>query len=105
MHGSPAAPAPPPPWSAPTPSGLATTGAPNFAFDLTARSVTADQKASLDLSTLDLIYNGAEPIDARALDRFADAFGSCGFRSEALYPCYGMAETTLLATGSRPHRG
>ena len=82
-----------------------TTGAPNFAFDLTARAVTPEQKATLDLSCLDLIYNGSEPIDARALDRFAEAFAPCGFRREALYPCYGMAETTLLSTGSRPRQG
>ncbi len=82
-----------------------TTGAPNFAFDLAARTITAGQKAALDLSSLDLIYNGSEPIDPRALDRFADAFAPCGLRREALYPCYGMAETTLLATGSRKLAG
>ena len=82
-----------------------TTGAPNFAFDLTTRSVTAEQKADLDLSSLTLLYNGSEPIDAGALDRFAAAFAACGLRREALYPCYGMAETTLIATGSRPQQG
>ena len=76
-----------------------TTGAPNFAFDLCARMVTPEQKAALDLSCLELIYSGSEPIDARALDRFAEAFAGCGLRREALYACYGMAESTLLATG------
>ncbi len=78
-----------------------TTGAPNFAFDLAARTITAEQKAGLDLSSLDLLYNGSEPIDARVLDQFTEAFVPCGLRPSILYPCYGMAETTLLATGSR----
>jgi len=82
-----------------------TTGAPNFAFDLCARVVTAEQKATLDLSCLELIYSGSEPIDARALDRFADAFAGCGLRREALYACYGMAEATLLSTGGTAGSG
>ncbi len=82
-----------------------TTGAPNFAFDLCARVVTAEQKATLDLSCLELIYSGSEPIDARALDRFAAAFAGCGLRREALYACYGMAESTLLATGGTAGAG
>jgi len=82
-----------------------TTGAPNFAFDLCARVITAEQKAELDLSCLELIYNGSEPIDARAFDRFADAFAGCGLRRTALYACYGMAETTLLATGGKAGEG
>ncbi|MSU52327.1 MAG: AMP-dependent synthetase [Opitutaceae bacterium] len=82
-----------------------TTGAPNFAFDLCARVVTAEQKATLDLSSLELIYSGSEPIDARALDRFAEAFASCGLRRGALYACYGMAESTLLATGGTAGAG
>jgi acyl-CoA synthetase (AMP-forming)/AMP-acid ligase II/acyl carrier protein len=78
-----------------------TTGAPNFAFDLAARSITPEQKAALDLSSLDLLYNGSEPIDARVLARFTEAFAPGVLRGSVLYPCYGMAETTLLATGSR----
>jgi acyl-CoA synthetase (AMP-forming)/AMP-acid ligase II/alkylation response protein AidB-like acyl-CoA dehydrogenase/acyl carrier protein len=81
------------------------TGAPNFAFDLCARAVTEEQKAALDLSCLELLYSGSEPIDARALDRFAMAFRDCGLRWEVLYPCYGMAEATLLCTGGRPGVG
>lgn len=82
-----------------------TTGAPNFAFDLAARVITAEQKAALDLSCLELVYNGSEPIDPRALDRFAAAFAGCGLRRTALHACYGMAETTLLATCGRPGQG
>jgi acyl-CoA synthetase (AMP-forming)/AMP-acid ligase II len=46
-----------------------------------------------------LAFNGSEPIRHETLERFALAFASCGFRREALYPCYGLAEATLFATG------
>lgn len=75
-------------------------GAPNFAYKLCVRSVTEEQKAKLDLSSLKVLYSGSEPIDAKILDEFAETFRETGLRREALYPCYGMAETTLLATGA-----
>jgi acyl-CoA synthetase (AMP-forming)/AMP-acid ligase II len=76
-----------------------TSGAPNFAFDLCAAKVRPEQKATLDLSSWDLAYCGAEPVRADTLDRFAQAFASCGFRRRAFYPCYGLAEGTLIVTG------
>jgi acyl-CoA synthetase (AMP-forming)/AMP-acid ligase II/acyl carrier protein len=78
------------------------TGAPNFAFDLCARSITEEQKATLDLSCLEIVYSGSEPIDARVLDRFEAAFWDCGLRRGMLLSCYGMAEATLLCTCGRP---
>jgi acyl-CoA synthetase (AMP-forming)/AMP-acid ligase II len=74
-------------------------GGPNFAYDLARRRVTPEQKAQLDLSSWKVAFNGAEPVRAQTLDDFAQAFAECGFRREAFYPCYGMAETTLIATG------
>ena len=82
-------------------TGATISGGPNFAFDLCARKVTEEQKAGLDLSRWSVAFNGAEPIRAETLDRFAEAFASCGFRREALLPCYGLAESTLLVTGKR----
>jgi acyl-CoA synthetase (AMP-forming)/AMP-acid ligase II/acyl carrier protein len=75
-------------------------GAPNFAYDLCARKATPEQIAALDLSTWKLAFTGAEPIRPETLDRFAEVFAPCGFRKEAFYPCYGLAEATLLVTGS-----
>ena len=74
-------------------------GGPNFAWDLCLRRIGPAQKAGLDLSSLELLYNGAEPVRAATLERFAEAFGGCGLRREALFPCYGMAEATLLVAG------
>jgi acyl-CoA synthetase (AMP-forming)/AMP-acid ligase II len=75
-----------------------TSGAPNFAYELCVQKVTAEQSADLDLSSWDVAYNGSEPVRADTLERFVARFAPNGFRRAAFYPCYGMAETTLLAT-------
>jgi len=74
-------------------------GAPNFAYALCADKVTAEERARMDLSRWRIAFCGAEPIRPEALDRFAAAFEPCGFKPEAFYPCYGLAEATLLAAG------
>ncbi len=76
-----------------------TSGAPDFAFDLCVRRVTAAEQAGLDLRTWRVAFNGAEPVRADTLRRFSSAFASCGFREEAFYPCYGLAEATLFVAG------
>ncbi|HEX4420878.1 MAG TPA: fatty acyl-AMP ligase [Kofleriaceae bacterium] len=80
-------------------------GAPNFGYSLCARKVTEQQKATLDLSCWGSAFNGAERVRADTLEAFAAAFASCGFRREALLPCYGLAEATLIASGGPPHHG
>ncbi len=78
-----------------------TSGGPNFAYDLCARRITAEDAAALDLSSWSVAFNGAEPVRAETLDRFTSRFERCGFRREAFYPCYGLAEATLIVTGGR----
>lgn len=75
-------------------------GAPNFAYDLCVRRITPEQCASLDLSSWHVAFNGSEPVRAETLERFANAFAPYGFRRDAFYPCYGLAEATLLVAGS-----
>ncbi|MEO0374844.1 MAG: beta-ketoacyl synthase N-terminal-like domain-containing protein, partial [Cyanobacteria bacterium P01_A01_bin.17] len=77
-----------------------TSGGPNFAYDLCARQVKSEQCEGLDLSHWNLAFTGAEPIRAETLDLFAETFAPYGFKREAFYPCYGMAETTLITTGA-----
>ncbi|MBM7114700.1 non-ribosomal peptide synthase/polyketide synthase [Archangium primigenium] len=74
-------------------------GGPNFAFDLCVRRISPEERATLDLRSWEVAFCGAEPIRVDTLDRFVDAFGPCGFRREAIYPCYGLAEGTLIASG------
>ncbi|TQF72919.1 non-ribosomal peptide synthetase/type I polyketide synthase [Pseudoalteromonas luteoviolacea] len=76
-----------------------TSSAPNFAYDLCVDTITEAQLAELDLSHWQSALNGAEPVRASTLERFYQKFKQCGFRRESLAPCYGMAETTLFATG------
>lgn len=76
-----------------------TSGGPNFAYDLCVRKITPEQRAKLDLSCWTLAFNGAEPVRSETIDRFAEVFEPCGFRREAFYPCYGLAEATLIVSG------
>lgn len=76
-----------------------TSGGPPFAYDLCVRKITPEQRATLDLSSWDVAFIGAEPVRYETLERFAATFAHCGFRREAFYPCYGLAEATVLASG------
>jgi acyl-CoA synthetase (AMP-forming)/AMP-acid ligase II len=76
-----------------------TSGGPNFAYDLCVRNIKPEQRSGLDLSSWEVAFSGAEPVRAETLERFATTFEPCGFRREAFYPCYGMAETTLFVSG------
>lgn len=75
------------------------TGAPNFAYDLCVKRVTEEQKHTLDLSSLKVAFSGAEPIRHQTLEAFSEAFKEAKFSKNAFYPCYGMAETTLMVCG------
>ena len=74
-------------------------GGPNFGYELCTQKVTEDQSVDLDLSSWTSAYNGAEPVRADTLRRFASRFARQGMRLRTLYPCYGLAETTLMVSG------
>lgn len=76
-----------------------TSGGPNFAYDLCVRKITPDERATLDLSSWSVAFNGSEPVRHETLQRFTQTFAPCGFHPEAFYPCYGLAEATLIVTG------
>ena len=76
-----------------------TSGGPNFAYDLCVRKFKPELALDLDLSSWDLAFNGAEPVNHESLEQFAATFRPYGFRREAFYPCYGMAEATLIISG------
>jgi acyl-CoA synthetase (AMP-forming)/AMP-acid ligase II len=73
-------------------------GGPNFAYDWCVERIAPEERAGLDLSSWSIAAVGAEPIHPVTLERFAAAFGPCGFRPEAFCPGYGLAEATLLVT-------
>ncbi|MCY1077884.1 non-ribosomal peptide synthetase [Archangium lansingense] len=81
--------------------GGTVSGGPNFAYELCVRKTTPEQRAALDLRRWEVAFCGAEPIRQETLERFAEAFAPAGFRREAFYPCYGLAEGTLIVSGGR----
>ncbi len=78
---------------------VTTSGGPDFAYNLCVRKIKPEQLHNLDLSNWKLAFTGAEPVRTKTIAEFAEMFAPCGFRLESFYPCYGMAETTLIVTG------
>jgi acyl-CoA synthetase (AMP-forming)/AMP-acid ligase II/acyl carrier protein len=80
-------------------------GAPNFGYELAIKKSTPEERAALDLSHWRLAFCGAEPINPATLTEFAEAFAPAGFKIGAFYPCYGLAESTLMVTGGQCPNG
>lgn len=78
---------------------------PNFGFDLCVERYRAEQMAGIDLSCWRLALNGAEPVQAATIGRFAQTFAPHGFAADAFYPAYGMAEATVLIAAGRRGAG
>lgn len=84
--------------------GVTITVGPNFSLDMCSDVLADADNADLDLSTLERLYCGAEPIGGDTLARFERMVTPLGFDTRALIPCYGMAETTLYVAGKNPDR-
>src|ERR1700743_850538 len=81
-----------------------TSGGPNFAYEMCGAAVERPGGKSLeglDLSSWNLAFLGAQPVRAAPLDGFEKTFAGAGFRREAFYPCYGLAEATLIVSGGQ----
>lgn len=76
-------------------------GGPNFAFDLCVDKISPAEIANLDLSSWVLAFNGAEPVRADTISRFTSHFSPAGFSAHSFYPCYGLAEATLMVSGGK----
>lgn len=79
--------------------GATCSGGPNFAFGLCTMKIKPEDCVGLDLSSWKVAFNGAEPVRHDVMRKFAEKFEPYGFDYKAFYPCYGMAETTLIVTG------
>lgn len=75
--------------------------APPSAYAMLLRLAPRAVAAGLDLSRWECAMIGAEPIPAALLRRFADAFAATGFRPEAFFPVYGLAEATVAVSFPR----
>jgi acyl-CoA synthetase (AMP-forming)/AMP-acid ligase II len=78
---------------------------PNFGFDLCVSRYRAEQMEGVDLASWKIALNGAEPVRGETIRKFIDTFAPHGFRPEAMFPAYGMAEATLLISGGRRGAG
>ena len=80
-------------------------GGPNFCFDLCVRRHRPEEMHGIDLSCWKVALNGAEPVRANTIDRFASTFAPYGFDGKSIHPAYGMAEATLLISAGRRGTG
>ena len=69
--------------------------APNFAFELCVNKIKDADIEGLDLSSLRMLANGAEPVSIDTIHRFTERFGHYGLRPEAMTPVYGLAENSV----------
>ena len=74
------------------------TGAPNFAYRLCTDRISEQDKRGLDLSSLKMAINAAEPVDSQTIIDFTARFADVGFKSNTFLPAYGMAEATVFIT-------
>jgi fatty-acyl-CoA synthase len=78
------------------------TAAPPSAFAVSIALARRAAEAGLDLSSLTCAMTGAEPVAPALLRRFSAAFAPTGFRPQAFFPVYGLAEATVAVTFPAP---
>lgn len=74
-------------------------GAPDFGYNLCVSKVTEEQINELDLSSWKTAFNGSDQVRHSTIEAFINKFERCGFKREAFYPTFGLAEATLMVTG------
>lgn len=79
--------------------GARCSGAPNFAYRTCCDRIAPDALSEFDLSCWEIAYCGAERIEPHTIERFIRRFSRFGLRPDSIYPCYGLAESTLYVTG------
>jgi fatty-acyl-CoA synthase len=80
------------------------TGGPNFAYALITRIMERGDVEEIDLRSLRLALNGAEPVDLEVMERLTEVASRYGMAPEAPYPVYGLAEASLAVTFPPPGR-
>lgn len=75
-------------------------GGPDFAYSLCCRAAKRAKPEALDLSSWDIAFIGAQMIQQDTIDNFTRQFSDAGFNLQNFYPCYGLAESTLFASGN-----
>ncbi|MDR9437481.1 MAG: AMP-binding protein [Thiohalophilus sp.] len=68
---------------------------PNFAYELCLTRIPDEALAGLDLGSLRMLFNGAEPVSTQTVRRFSQRFAQYGLHRTALAPVYGLAEAAV----------
>lgn len=76
-------------------------GGPNFAYDLCVNKIDIKDTVDLDLSCWKTAFNGAEPVRNKTVERFTRKFAACGLPADSHMAVYGLAEATLIVTGTQ----
>ena len=76
-------------------------GGPNFAFELAVKKFKRKPDTNLDFQHLEMMYCGSEPIQWSTLSEFFNTFEKFGLKPGTVGPCYGLAEATLIVSGSK----
>jgi acyl-CoA synthetase (AMP-forming)/AMP-acid ligase II len=79
-----------------------TSGGPTYAYELCLKAVREEHLQGLDLSSWATAYCGSEKVRTDVLEEFSTRFAPCGFRRQAIRPCFGLAEATLLVSVTDP---
>jgi acyl-CoA synthetase (AMP-forming)/AMP-acid ligase II len=77
---------------------VSVTCSPNFGYAHFLKAFDRASAASLDLASVRVVFNGAEPIDARLCREFTDALAPARLAADVMLPVYGLAEATLAVT-------
>ena len=77
------------------------TGFPNFGYGLIMKELLSKKPTDIDLSSLRLIFNGAEPISVDMTEKFCAV---THVKKSVIYPVYGMAEAVLAIAFPKPGR-
>lgn len=73
------------------------TAAPNFAYRMCVDRITPEQMKDIDLSCVERLINGSEPVCIEDMLAFYEKFKACGLNKSAAYCGYGMAELAVYA--------
>jgi amino acid adenylation domain-containing protein/non-ribosomal peptide synthase protein (TIGR01720 family) len=76
------------------------TASPNFGYSFVMRHFRVQDSDGLDLSSVRVIVNGAEPISFDLCMEFSAAMGRFGLKEGVIFPVYGLAEASLAVAFS-----
>lgn len=71
------------------------TASPNFGYAICLAKIDEKALEGIDLSSLRMAFNGAEPVSVEVVLGFSKKFGKFGFKENAMCPVYGLAESSV----------